>query len=203
MHRRHIRHASSSRSPARLLLVAFATRVPAAQGAIGSILGTVSDSSGSVIPGATVTARNTGTGAIQLATSDAQGRYRIPVLPVGDYEVQTELSGFQTVVHTGIRLSAGADVVVDFKMPIGQISELLTGNGRSPLVNTTSASLGTGGRSDADPRAAAQRAQLRGTGARRSGRERIERSGVATKRVHRQTGVLDRSPARGPTGRRF
>ncbi len=125
------------------LLVAFADSHPAAQGAIGSILGTVSDSSGSVIPGVTVTARNIGTGAIQLATSDAQGRYRIPVLPVGDYEVRTELSGFQTVVHTGIRLSAGADVVVDFKMPIGQISELLTVTAEVPLVNTTSASLGT------------------------------------------------------------
>ncbi|PYR63553.1 MAG: hypothetical protein DMF88_24980, partial [Acidobacteria bacterium] len=125
------------------VLFALAEAYPAAQGTIGSILGTVSDSSGSVIPGATVTARNTGTGAIQLATTDAQGRYRIPVLPVGDYEVQTELSGFQTVVHTGIRLSAGADVVVDFKMPIGQISELLTVTAEVPLVNTTSASLGT------------------------------------------------------------
>src|ERR687887_333748 len=104
-------------------LIALAAEYPHAQGTIGSILGTVTDSSGSVIPGATVTAKNTGTGAIQLATTDAQGRYRIPVLPVGDYEVQTELSGFQTVVHTGVRLSAGADVVVDFKMPIGQISE--------------------------------------------------------------------------------
>jgi len=125
------------------LLVAFADSHPAAQGAIGSILGTISDSSGSVVPGATVTARNTGTGAIQVATSDEQGRYRIPVLPVGDYEVQTELSGFQTVVHTGIRLSAGADVVVDFRMPLGQISELLTVTAEVPLVNTTSASLGT------------------------------------------------------------
>lgn len=126
-----------------VLLVAFADAHLAAQGAIGSILGTVSDSSGSVLPGATITARNTGTGAIQLATSDGQGRYRIPVLPIGEYEVRTELSGFQTVARTGITLSAGADIVVDFKMPIGQISELLTVIAEVPLVNTTSASLGT------------------------------------------------------------
>ena len=94
------------------ILVGFTDPDAAAQGAIASILGTVSDSSGSVLPGATITARNTGTGAIQLATSDGQGRYRIPVLPVGDYEVRTELSGFQTVVRTGITLSAGGDVVV-------------------------------------------------------------------------------------------
>ena len=125
-----------------LLVGATDSRV-AAQGTIGSILGTVTDSTGSVVPGATVTARNTGTGAVQLATSDTQGRYRIPVLPVGDYAVQTELTGFQTVVRTGIRLSAGADVVVDFKLPIGQISELLTVTAEVPLVNTTSSSLGT------------------------------------------------------------
>src|SRR2546426_2040409 len=126
-----------------VLLTASANVHLAAQGTIGSILGTVADATGSVLPGVAVTARNIGTGAIQLAISDAQGRYRIPVLPVGDYEVRTELSGFQTVVHTGIRLSAGADVVVDFKMPIGQISELLTVTAEVPLVNTTSASLGT------------------------------------------------------------
>src|SRR5436190_4894528 len=125
------------------LFIAFAASHPAAQGTIGSILGTVSDSSGSVVPGATVTAKNTGTGAIQLTTTDAQGRYRIPALPVGDYEVQTELSGFQSVVHTGIRLSVGADVVVDFSLPIGQINELLTVTAAVPLVNTTTASLGT------------------------------------------------------------
>ena len=125
------------------LLVGAADSRLEAQGTIGSILGTVTDSSGSVTPGATVTARNTGMGALQFTTSDTQGRYRIPVLPVGDYEVRTELTGFQTVVHTGIRLSAGADVVVDFRLPIGQISELLTVTAEVPLVNTTSSSLGT------------------------------------------------------------
>src|SRR5438309_661279 len=122
------------------LFIGTANSRLAAQGTIGSILGTVMDSSGSFIPGATVTAKNTGTGAVQVTTTDTQGRYRIPVLPVGDYQVQTELTGFQTVVHTGIRLSAGADVVVDFKLPIGQISELLTVTAEVPLVNTTSSS---------------------------------------------------------------
>src|SRR5687768_16617647 len=60
----------------------------AAQGAIGSISGTVTDSSGSVVPGATVTARNVGTAAAQSTTSDEQGRYTIPALPVGDYSVE-------------------------------------------------------------------------------------------------------------------
>ena len=103
----------------------------------------MTDSSGSVVPGATVTARNAGTGAVQVTTSDSQGRYTIPALPVGDYEVQTEIQGFQTVIRTGIRLSAGADVVVDFNLPVGEMAEPLTVTAAAPLVNTTSASLGT------------------------------------------------------------
>jgi hypothetical protein len=115
----------------------------AAQGTIGTILGTVTDSSGSVVPGATVTARNIGTGAAQPGVSDSEGRYTIPALPVGDYEVEAELQGFQSVVRTGIRLSVGADVVVDFKLPVGEITETLTVTGAAPLVNTTSSALGT------------------------------------------------------------
>jgi hypothetical protein len=115
----------------------------AAQGTIGTILGTVTDESGSVVPGVTVTARNTGTEALQSTTSDAQGRYTIPALPVGDYEVRTELQGFQTVIRTAIRLSVGAETVVDFQLPLGQVAETLTVTAAAPLVNTTSASLGT------------------------------------------------------------
>src|SRR5258705_8325310 len=125
------------------LLIAAADSRLAAQGTIGSILGTVADSSSSLVPGATVTARNTGTRPVPRTTTATQGGDRIPALPVGDYEVQTELSGFQTVVRKGNRMSAGADVVVDFKLPIGQISELLTVTAEVPLVNTTSSSLGT------------------------------------------------------------
>jgi hypothetical protein len=125
------------------LLVGVSEARLAAQGTIGSILGTVTDETGSVVPGATVTARNTGTGALQVTVSDAAGRYRIPALPVGDYEVQADLQGFQTVIRTGVRLSVGADVVVDFALPVGEIAETLTVTADAPLVNTTSAALGT------------------------------------------------------------
>jgi len=59
-----------------------------AQGTIGSILGTVTDASSSVVAGARVQVTNIGTNAIQTSVSDSQGRYRIPALPVGDYDVQ-------------------------------------------------------------------------------------------------------------------
>jgi hypothetical protein len=102
-----------------LVLGAAGARL-SAQGTIGTILGVVTDESGSVVPGATVTARNTGTGALQSTASDEQGRYTIPALPVGDYEVRTELQGFQSVVRAGIRLSVGAEVVVDFRLPLAR-----------------------------------------------------------------------------------
>ncbi len=125
------------------LLMGVADSRLAAQGSIGSILGTVTDSTGSVVPGATVIARNTGTGAVQTTVSDSAGRYTIPALPVGDYDVQAELQGFQTVIRPRLRLSVGADVVVDFRLPVGEIAEALTVTAAAPLVNTTSSALGT------------------------------------------------------------
>src|ERR1019366_10396149 len=84
------------------------TGVPvAAQLATGTILGTVTDTSGAVVPGTTVRATNVGTGATQSATSDAQGRYQIPDLAIGGYDVQTEKTGFPTVGHKGITLTVG------------------------------------------------------------------------------------------------
>ena len=64
-----------------------------------------------MIPDATVRATETATDAIQTATSDAQGRYRLSDLPVGDYAVQSEAMGFQTLVKKNITLSIGATLL--------------------------------------------------------------------------------------------
>jgi outer membrane receptor protein involved in Fe transport len=114
-----------------------------AQGTTGTILGTVTDSSGGAIPDATVRVTNSGTNATQVITSDAQGRYRLSDLPVGDYDVQTEKSGFQTVDHRGITLNAGADVVVDFSLPVGQVTQAVTVEGDVTQVETASAAIST------------------------------------------------------------
>jgi len=96
------------------LLTGFGSLRLAAQGTTGTVLGTVTDSTGGAIPEATVRVTNSGTNATQIVTSDAQGRYRVPDLPVGSYDVETQKTGFQTVDHKGITLNAGADLVVDF-----------------------------------------------------------------------------------------
>ena len=91
-----------------------------AQGATATILGTVNDTSGAAIPDAMVEAKNVGTGAVQAVTADAQGRFRVPQLGVGDYEIQAAKAGFSTVVRKGVTLTVGAQAVVDFALPVGQ-----------------------------------------------------------------------------------
>jgi hypothetical protein len=106
----------------------------AAQMATGTISGVVTDSSGAVIPDANVQARNNATGASQSATSDAQGRYRIPELAIGGYDVQIEKTGFQSVLHKGITLSVGGQIVVDFTLAVGQVSQSVTVQGEATQV---------------------------------------------------------------------
>src|SRR5579885_2834263 len=85
-----------------------------------AISGTVSDATGAVLAGASVQVRNTGTGVTQNAVSDEQGRYRTADLQIGEYEVQASREGFQTVVHKGVTLTVGSQLVVDFSLPVGQ-----------------------------------------------------------------------------------
>ncbi len=126
-----------------VLLLAAANVRLAAQGTTGTILGTVTDSSGGVVPDAMVQVTNVGTGAAQTVTSDAQGRYRAPDLPVGDYRISTQKAGFESVVHTGITLSPGANIVVDFALPVGQVTQAVTVEGNVTQVETTSAAIST------------------------------------------------------------
>src|SRR5260370_14444199 len=88
--------------PLLLISIMFSTLVVSAQVSTGTISGVVEDPSGAVISGATVTVRNVDTGAARTLTSDAGGRYIAPVLPVGNYEVRGEQTGFQTEIRSGI-----------------------------------------------------------------------------------------------------
>jgi len=94
-----------------------------AQATNGVISGTVTDPSGAALPGATVQVKNVSTGLIRTVTTNEVGRYRVPDLLVGQYEVQATLSGFRTVVESAIPLSVGSERVIDFSLPIGQAQE--------------------------------------------------------------------------------
>src|SRR5437762_4157215 len=112
-----------------------------AQVTTATIAGVVQDASGAVIPGVSITIKNVETGVTRTATSDEGGRYTIPELTVGDYEVEAQLPGFQTEVRSGITLSVGRNAVVNFALMVGQVSDRVTITAEAPLVESTTAAM--------------------------------------------------------------
>lgn len=108
-----------------------------------TVMGRVTDTSGAVVPGATVTARNVDTGIARSAATDAGGSYRIPVLPPGAYEFTATAAGLASVRRAGVRLHIGAEVVLDFELKPASISEQLTVVADAPVVDTTDATVQT------------------------------------------------------------
>ena len=115
----------------------------AAQGATATILGTVTDMSGAAIPDAAVTVKNLGTGTTGATTSDAQGRFRVSELGVGEYQVEASKMGFSNIVHTGITLTVGAQTVVDLALPVGQQTQTVTVESQVSQVETTNGAVGS------------------------------------------------------------
>src|ERR1700722_11050662 len=123
-----------------VLLFLFAGAV-SAQVTVGIISGVVQDSSGAVLPHATVTARQSGTGLNRSAETDSEGRYRIPELPLGDYEVEASVSGFATEINKGVTLTVGREAVVNLTLSVGTEAQNITVTTEAPLVETTNASV--------------------------------------------------------------
>ncbi len=112
------------------------------QGANGAIEGTVTDSSGGVLPGVTVTVTNTDTGAERSLVTNEKGLYRAPLLPLGTYRIVAELQGFKRFEQTGITLSVGQSAVVNVSMGVGTVSETITVVANSPLLDTARIDIG-------------------------------------------------------------
>src|SRR5881296_141129 len=106
-----------------------------------SVQGTVSDATGAVLPGASVSVKNSGTGAIVEFVSDERGRYLAPLLQPGEYEIQVGLPGFQTVSRRGIRLAVGQNAVVDVKLDVGQVTNQVEVVADANPINLTSAAV--------------------------------------------------------------
>jgi len=126
-----------------LIAASFFPRLLAAQAVTGTILGTITDSSGAVMPGTTVTLRNTGTGLTRTVTTDAAGEYTVPSLPTGKYTVTAELSGFKTVSVPNVDLGVDQHVRINVRLEVGAVEESVTVTGVSPLVQTSTSELGT------------------------------------------------------------
>ncbi len=91
-----------------------------------TILGTVTDPSGSVVPNANVTITNTATNAQRVLQTNTSGNYIAPELPIGIYSVRTEASGFKRYERTGIKIDSNDTVRVDATMEVGNVSEAVT-----------------------------------------------------------------------------
>jgi hypothetical protein len=120
---------------AALLLLATAPAA-SAQFDRGTISGTIKDEQGGVMPGVTVTARNTQTQQTVATVTDSTGFYIFPTLLPGRYDVLAEIQGFKKVSRPAIQLDATAAVAIDFAMQTGVISEEVLVTASSPLLQT-------------------------------------------------------------------
>ncbi|MGA7522785.1 MAG: carboxypeptidase-like regulatory domain-containing protein [Acidobacteriaceae bacterium] len=104
--------------------------------------GTVTDTSGSVIPGATVGVLDQGTGYRQTVRSDAEGAYLFPDLPIGAYQLTVSMNGFATYVQNGITLAVGQSATQNVTLGVGQVSQKIVVNANANLVTTDNAQVG-------------------------------------------------------------
>jgi len=116
--------------------------VASAQVDTGILLGTVRDSSGAVLAGATATATNVDTGIKTAAKTDSEGNYVITPLKIGRYSVSVEANGFQTGRRDNIVLDVQQSIRLDFSLKVGSVSQIAEVTGEAPLLETESASLG-------------------------------------------------------------
>src|SRR2546425_3827612 len=125
----------------RLIVVAAILALPVAgyaQGEAG-VNGTITDSTGGVLPGATVTASNDATGNTFVAVTDERGGFRIP-LRIGTYKLAVELAGFATVSR-GFEVLVGQQVTVNLQMSTAGVQESVTVTADVPLIQLTQSTL--------------------------------------------------------------
>ena len=125
------------------VLVCFSTAIMWAQVTTGTISGTVKDSSGAALPGAMVVVLNDDTGITRTVESDGSGSYTAAGLNLGKYRVTVTHEGFQTAVRSGLELTVGQEAVVDVSLPVGTVTQTLEVNAEAPLIESTTASLGS------------------------------------------------------------
>ena len=122
-----------------LFMVLVVLAAPAgAQEVTGSINGAVTDNTGSVLPGVTVTVTGPNLLGTQTAVTNERGQYRFPALPPGAYRLSYELQGFGTLVREGIRVALTFTATVNVQMNVAGLEETVTVVGQSPVVDRQS-----------------------------------------------------------------
>src|SRR5262249_44165509 len=121
-----------------LLLVALPAATSSAQAVGGSFVGRVLDQSAGALPYARLEITNVATGVVTSVVTNEDGVYSAPNLQPGTYEIVAAFDGFNTQTKKGLTLTVGAEVVADFEMKVGDISESIMVSGQSATVDTVS-----------------------------------------------------------------
>ena len=126
-----------------LMLATACGRLAVAQSAEGSISGTVSDTSGAVVPGAKIAAVGASTGSRYETTSTSSGLYRIPAMNVGTYNLTVTASGFQASVNSGVVVQVGTIASLNVRLNPGSEAQTVTVTANAPRLQTESSEVGT------------------------------------------------------------
>lgn len=139
-----MRARSSSLLAGGIALALWVLAVPEASAQIdtGSIVGTVTDTSGAVLPGVTVTATQDATGFTTTATTNSRGQYVFSTLRIGTYTVDAELQDFKRGVRRDVQLSIQQRLEIGFALELGALSEEVVVSGETPLLQTQTGDMG-------------------------------------------------------------
>ena len=113
-----------------------------AQSSTGTIVGSIKDSSGAVVPRATVTITNLQTNRQESVTADVEGRYASLPLPPGEYRVEAELQGFRRAARANVTVQVSATVVIDFTLEVGTLTDAVEVRADAPALETTTGTVG-------------------------------------------------------------
>jgi len=125
------------------LLVGGSPSTATAQAVYGSISGSVTDNSGGVLPGVTVTITSIERKTVDSVVTNESGNYTKERLLPGTYEVKVELTGFKTAVVPTVQVSVDTQTPLDFKLELGAMTETVEVTGGSPLLKTDRADVST------------------------------------------------------------
>lgn len=125
-----------------VVLLSFLTAASGQDTGAGTLVGVVTDASGSVVPGCRIVVTSTATQQVRSANADAAGAYTFPALPVGIYEVTVSTAGFATVHNTSVPISVGTTTRLNVALPVATAQEAISVVAQVDLVNTSNAESG-------------------------------------------------------------
>ena len=129
--------------PSHVAVCAFFSLGLSAQTVSTEILGLVTDSTGAVIPSATIKIKRQATGDVRTATTNESGSYIFPLIEIGQYEVSCSATGFKTEVVRNVTVELQQQARIDFHLQVGERAEVVEVTAANPLLRTEDATLGS------------------------------------------------------------